>query len=121
MDTHWVGTVSTGNLSEADQAAVRKVRLATRIRSTHTDTETRKKTEASLRKTLTQSPLCASLMNEWMQVLEPMRCHPIFIPEELIQGHYHGYCKTVMWPLFHNVEMLDSCGCVPGLLRLVPH
>lgn len=47
-----------------------------------------------------------------MQVLEPMRCHPIFIPEELIQGHYHGYCKTVMWPLFHNVEMLDSCGCV---------
>lgn len=25
MDTHWVGTVSTGNLSEADQAAIRKV------------------------------------------------------------------------------------------------
>lgn len=25
MDTHWVGTVSTGNLSEADQAAICKV------------------------------------------------------------------------------------------------
>ncbi len=75
MDTHWVGTVSTGNLSEADQAAIRAL-------------------------------------------LEPMRCHPIFMAEELIHGHYHGYCKTVLWPLFHNVEMLDSCGWVRVRLRL---
>lgn len=27
MDTHWIGTVSTGNLSEADQAAIRKARV----------------------------------------------------------------------------------------------
>ena len=67
MDTHWVGTVSTSNLSEEDQTAIHAV-------------------------------------------LKPMNCHPIFIPEALIDGHYHGYCKTVMWPLFHNVEMLDSCG-----------
>jgi trehalose 6-phosphate synthase/phosphatase len=75
MDTHWVGTVSTGNdLSATDQAAIR-------------------------------------------DVLAPMNCHPIFMEEELIHGHYHGYCKTVMWPLFHNVEMLDSCGCVPSAWR----
>ena len=43
-------------------------------------------------------------------LLKPMRCHPIFMEDELIEGHYHGYCKKVMWPLFHNVEMLDSCG-----------
>ena len=43
-------------------------------------------------------------------LLKPMRCHPIFMEDELIEGHYHGYCKKVLWPLFHNVEMLDSCG-----------
>ena len=47
---------------------------------------------------------------EVRELLKPMRCHPIFMEDELIEGHYHGYCKKVMWPLFHNVEMLDSCG-----------
>jgi hypothetical protein len=28
-------------------------------------------------------------------VLKPMNCHPIFLADELIQSHYHGYCKQV--------------------------
>lgn len=70
----------------------------------------------------TRSPLISDTLSTLpphthTQVLEPMHCHPIFLPEELIHGHYHGYCKTVMWPLFHNVEMLDSCGCVNHACR----
>lgn len=60
--------------------------------------------------TVSASDLSEADKQEIRALLEPMRCHPIFMPREMIEGHYHGYCKKVMWPLFHNVEMLDSCG-----------
>ncbi len=60
--------------------------------------------------TVAASNLSAADEEAIRALLKPLRCHPIFMPDDLIDGHYHGYCKKVMWPLFHNVEMLDSCG-----------
>ncbi|ORX60421.1 hypothetical protein DM01DRAFT_1365833 [Hesseltinella vesiculosa] len=28
---------------------------------------------------------------------------PVFIPHDTLVGHYEGYCKQVIWPLFHYV------------------
>ena len=43
-------------------------------------------------------------------VLEPMKCIPLFVPASVAQGAYNGYCKQILWPSFHNVDILDqSC------------
>ena len=31
------------------------------------------------------------------------RCAPVFLESAVAQGHYHVYCKNVLWPLFHYV------------------
>mmetsp|Transcript_29162 Transcript_29162/g.58248 ORF Transcript_29162/g.58248 Transcript_29162/m.58248 type:complete len:1101 (-) Transcript_29162:54-3356(-) len=40
-------------------------------------------------------------------VCEAMNAHPIFIPQELHEHSYLGMCKQVLWPFFHNIDMLD--------------
>ncbi|WOO79740.1 Trehalose-phosphatase [Vanrija pseudolonga] len=39
---------------------------------------------------------------------------PVFMPQEISKGHYEGYCKTTLWPLFHYLLWLDSTATVPS-------
>ncbi|KAJ1461111.1 glycosyltransferase family 20-domain-containing protein [Pelagophyceae sp. CCMP2097] len=40
--------------------------------------------------------------------LAPMRCVPLFSEHATLA--YQGFCKQVLWPSFHNVDMLDQSG-----------
>jgi len=40
-------------------------------------------------------------------MLSTMNCIPVFIDANIAKDAYHGYCKQVMWPIFHNVDQLD--------------
>ncbi|KAL7423946.1 hypothetical protein Q5752_001531 [Cryptotrichosporon argae] len=39
---------------------------------------------------------------------------PVFVPPEMSKGHYEGYCKTTLWPLFHYLLWLDSTATMPS-------
>lgn len=43
-------------------------------------------------------------------LLDGMNCTPLFLEPETIEAHYLGMCKQVLWPAFHNVDLLDLCG-----------
>ncbi|KAL7488757.1 hypothetical protein ACHAW6_014361 [Cyclotella cf. meneghiniana] len=49
--------------------------------------------------------------NAIRDVLKTMDCIPIFFVEEkyesVIEFMYLGFCKQVLWPSFHNVDLLD--------------
>lgn len=40
-------------------------------------------------------------------LLNEMKCIPLFLEEELAARHYNGFCKQVLWPAFHNIDLLD--------------
>lgn len=40
-------------------------------------------------------------------VLAEMDCTPIFLDPTTSQDHYYGFCKQVLWPAFHNIDLLD--------------
>jgi len=40
-------------------------------------------------------------------VLEPMNCIPLFLHDEIEDAHYLGMCKQVLWPAFHNIDLLE--------------
>lgn len=40
-------------------------------------------------------------------ILAEMNCIPIFLDLELRKAHYFGFCKQVLWPAFHNIDLLD--------------
>jgi trehalose 6-phosphate synthase/phosphatase len=40
-------------------------------------------------------------------ILSEMNCIPLFLEEELVARHYSGFCKQVLWPAFHNIDLLD--------------
>ncbi len=42
-----------------------------------------------------------------IEKLRAMDCIPVFLDDEVAHSAYHGFCKTVMWPVFHNVDQLD--------------
>jgi trehalose 6-phosphate synthase/phosphatase len=42
-----------------------------------------------------------------VKVLREMNCIPVFLDADVQRNAYHGYCKQVMWPVFHNVDQLD--------------
>ena len=39
--------------------------------------------------------------------LKAMNCVPVFLDADTARKMYHGFCKTVMWPILHNVDQLD--------------
>ncbi|WVQ98709.1 trehalose-phosphatase [Kwoniella sp. CBS 9459] len=39
---------------------------------------------------------------------------PVFLPPEVSKGHYEGFCKKTLWPLFHYLLWLDSTATVPS-------
>lgn len=51
--------------------------------------------------------LSADDKREISAVLAKMDCIPVFIDRELAADHYQGYCKSKLWPMFHNVDILD--------------
>lgn len=61
--------------------------------------------------TLSASLSTKSLTDVEKEVLKrqllAMRCVPIFLDDELSSAAYFGFCKTIMWPTFHNVDQLD--------------
>ena len=40
-------------------------------------------------------------------LLAGMDCTPIFLDPTTRQDHYYGFCKQVLWPAFHNIDLLD--------------
>jgi trehalose 6-phosphate synthase/phosphatase len=44
-------------------------------------------------------------------ILEQMKCIPIFLDPMVRQSHYYGFCKQVLWPAFHNIDLLDMSTC----------
>eukprot|EP00560_Eucampia_antarctica_P002699 CAMPEP_0197834170 /NCGR_PEP_ID=MMETSP1437-20131217/21407_1 /TAXON_ID=49252 ORGANISM="Eucampia antarctica, Strain CCMP1452" /NCGR_SAMPLE_ID=MMETSP1437 /ASSEMBLY_ACC=CAM_ASM_001096 /LENGTH=1278 /DNA_ID=CAMNT_0043438661 /DNA_START=251 /DNA_END=4087 /DNA_ORIENTATION=- len=43
-------------------------------------------------------------------LLEKMSCTPLFLEEDIQEAHYLGMCKQVLWPAFHNIDLLDLSG-----------
>jgi hypothetical protein len=41
------------------------------------------------------------------KVLAELDCTPIFLKQSTRQAHYYGFCKQVLWPAFHNIDLLD--------------
>lgn len=40
-------------------------------------------------------------------LLAEMDCTPIFLDPAVRQAHYYGFCKQVLWPAFHNIDLSD--------------
>jgi len=40
-------------------------------------------------------------------ILAEIECTPIFLDPATSQAHYYGFCKQVLWPAFHNIDLLD--------------
>ena len=41
------------------------------------------------------------------EVLALMNCWPLFLDDDTIDSFYYGMCKQVLWPTFHNIDLLD--------------
>lgn len=41
------------------------------------------------------------------ELLKAMNCIPIFLDPNVRHAHYYGFCKQVLWPAFHNIDLLD--------------
>lgn len=53
-------------------------------------------------------PLTKEEENILKSVLKKINCYPIFIAKDLTDDAYLGFCKKVLWPIFHNVDQLDQ-------------
>jgi hypothetical protein len=40
-------------------------------------------------------------------LLATMNCTPLFLDQHVQDAHYLGMCKQVLWPAFHNINLLD--------------
>jgi len=49
-------------------------------------------------------------------ILADMNCTPIFLEKDTHEKHYLGMCKQVLWPAFHNIDLLDlsTSGWIPS-------
>ncbi|RLN91911.1 hypothetical protein BBJ28_00012252 [Nothophytophthora sp. Chile5] len=54
-----------------------------------------------------QEELSEEDKREISAILAEMNCIPVFIDRQLAANHYGGYCKSKLWPMFHNVDILD--------------
>ncbi len=36
-----------------------------------------------------------------ISLLEPLRCIPVFLTQEELDGYYNGFSNAILWPLFH--------------------
>lgn len=46
------------------------------------------------------------MRDDWKQVetslVTEFMCHPVFIPEQLVELYYEGYSNRTIWPIFHS-------------------
>ena len=51
--------------------------------------------------------------------LKELNCTPIFLDPTVQADHYYGFCKQVLWPAFHNIDLLDlsSSGLVQNTIN----
>lgn len=42
-----------------------------------------------------------------LALLQKMDCIPVVLDDEVAAAAYYGFCKNIMWPIFHNVDQLD--------------
>ncbi|KAI9998641.1 hypothetical protein PInf_003223 [Phytophthora infestans] len=54
-----------------------------------------------------QEELSEADKSEITAILAEMNCIPVFIDRQLAANHHGGYCKSKLWPMFHNVDILD--------------
>ncbi|GMF57499.1 unnamed protein product [Phytophthora fragariaefolia] len=54
-----------------------------------------------------QEELSEDDKSEITAILADMNCIPVFIDRQLAANHHGGYCKSKLWPMFHNVDILD--------------
>jgi len=40
-------------------------------------------------------------------VLKPLNCFPLFFDDETVDSFYFGMCKQILWPTFHNIDLID--------------
>ena len=59
------------------------------------------------------TPMTEGEKSELVGQLLMMNCVPIFLDSKITDAAYLGYCKQVLWPVFHNVDQLD---CQTSLL-----
>jgi len=47
------------------------------------------------------------------KLLQNCRAWPVFLPEDLMDSFYHGFCNKTIWPLFHyftqHVSLEEAC------------
>ena len=53
-------------------------------------------------------PLSIEEKTSLTTVLKQMNCYPIFIAHDVTEAAYRGFCKKILWPIFHNVDQLDQ-------------
>ncbi|RLN57900.1 hypothetical protein BBJ29_005376 [Phytophthora kernoviae] len=54
-----------------------------------------------------QEELSVEDKKEITAILAEMNCIPVFIDRQLAANHHGGYCKSKLWPMFHNIDILD--------------
>lgn len=47
-------------------------------------------------------------MEALTEILQKMDCIPVFLDDEVAYDAYKGFCKQIMWPIFHNVDQIDQ-------------
>lgn len=52
--------------------------------------------------------------DELREVLAKMDCTPLFFDKKTKNDHYYGMCKQVLWPAFHNVDLIDLNVKIPS-------
>ncbi len=55
------------------------------------------------------------------RVLKPLNCSPLFLDNKTIDSFYYGMCKQVLWPTFHNIDLLDLAKSGWGKNNLLDH
>jgi hypothetical protein len=58
--------------------------------------------------TISISDLTPSEKSFVIILLGTMDCIPVFLDDQLAKDAYQGFCKMIMWPVFHNVDQLDQ-------------
>ncbi len=46
------------------------------------------------------------------QLLRPFNCVPVWVDPIVFNEHYNGFCKGILWPVFHNVSTIYNLGGV---------
>jgi hypothetical protein len=46
--------------------------------------------------------ITACLKPETLREFHRLKLNPVQVPKDILSGHYEGFCKALLWPLFHG-------------------